>query len=119
MKMTARPRSIVHSDSDGRCLWPAKSRSVLDTGDHIDAHMTADPFTTSKLTVARAPDGARLNRTRNRVIIRLEITGPCWFAGTNSNGCGKTANRDEDFAEIHLIPKRFVDGLGPNLVTLQ
>jgi hypothetical protein len=63
---------------------------VWDTGDDINAHMTADPLAAGRLTAAL--DGTGLVGTRYGFIARLKIASPRRFTGTNSDGRRKTAN---------------------------
>jgi hypothetical protein len=52
--------------------------------------------------------GAWFTSVRNYHIAGLKLAGSRGFAKTKAYGGGATANRNNDFAQIHLEPKRFM-----------
>jgi hypothetical protein len=107
-KMGSRWRAIVYTDSNGRRRRPAIGGRIWQARTKIDTDMTADPFATRTIfgRCARLKRGASL--ARHCLIGGLKITRPRGLSKTKPNGHRAATNRNDNFAQIHLKPKRFI-----------
>jgi hypothetical protein len=73
--------------------------------------MATDPFATGGILGRRdacMKRGAMLISARHCLIAGLKLAGPRGFAKTKANGGGATTHRNDNFAQIHWRPKRFI-----------
>jgi hypothetical protein len=106
--MGSRWRAIVYMDSNGRRCRPAIGGRIWQARTQIDTDMTADPFATITIfgRYARLKLGASL--ARHCLIGGLKVARPRRLSKTKPNGRRTATNRNDNFAQIHLKPKRFI-----------
>jgi hypothetical protein len=81
--------------------------------------MTVNPLATGGFLDRRAVCGASLRRARSSPVAGLKLVGPRRFAKAKARSGGATANRNNNIAEIHVEPKRFIELPRSILLTLQ
>jgi hypothetical protein len=112
-KMGSRWRAIVDTDSNGRRRRPAIGGRIWQARTKIDADMTTDPVATRTIfgRYTRLKHGASL--APHCLIGGLKITRPRGLSKTKPNSRRAATNRNDNFAQIHLKSKRFIQRSRP------